>query len=190
MCCGVGIQAFFVRPFCQKVLGIDINEHAVGLAKTNASLNRFSNCAFERGVLFEGINERFDLIVSNPPFIFFEDFNNRGEDSDGKQPYGLGVTINIIKALPAHLKRNGWAFIITRSPVFKQGDYLFDNLSNFLHRDFGCNYRYISDSINPLASFERNLGIKGYRYVILEIFRGGNYKIMEYPFWHRKTNIF
>lgn len=48
--------------------GIEINERAVALAKKNSELNQCANTEFIQGDFLEyATNNKFDLIVSNPP---------------------------------------------------------------------------------------------------------------------------
>ncbi|MFH0771829.1 MAG: peptide chain release factor N(5)-glutamine methyltransferase [Candidatus Omnitrophota bacterium] len=58
-------------PLC-KIIASDISEEALGLARSNAVLNGVEDrVRFILADLFLGIpeNERFDLIISNPPYI-------------------------------------------------------------------------------------------------------------------------
>ena len=48
--------------------GYDISKQAINVAKENAKINNV-NATFERSDLFEDVAERFDVIVSNPPYI-------------------------------------------------------------------------------------------------------------------------
>lgn len=48
--------------------GYDISKQAINVAKENAKLNNV-NATFERSDLFEDVSEKFDVIVSNPPYI-------------------------------------------------------------------------------------------------------------------------
>lgn len=48
--------------------GTDISKQALNVAKENARLNNVA-ATFERSDLFDQITERFDVIVSNPPYI-------------------------------------------------------------------------------------------------------------------------
>ena len=63
-----------------QVLGIDISEGAIALAKENRELNEADNVRFIKSDLFEILKEdryksaRFDLIVSNPPYIPVEEY--------------------------------------------------------------------------------------------------------------------
>ncbi|WP_321160330.1 peptide chain release factor N(5)-glutamine methyltransferase [Marinomonas rhodophyticola] len=53
------------------VVGVDLIEDAVALAKRNASRNHISNVRFVQSSWFDVLDtsESFDLIVSNPPYI-------------------------------------------------------------------------------------------------------------------------
>lgn len=48
--------------------GYDISKQAINVAKENAKLNGV-NAIFERSDLFDDVTEKFDVIVSNPPYI-------------------------------------------------------------------------------------------------------------------------
>ncbi|MFM9974273.1 MAG: peptide chain release factor N(5)-glutamine methyltransferase [Beijerinckiaceae bacterium] len=51
-------------------LGIDISTPALEVARRNAARNGLAEqAAFAHGVWLEGLSERFDLILSNPPYI-------------------------------------------------------------------------------------------------------------------------
>jgi release factor glutamine methyltransferase len=61
------------------VLGIDVSEGAIELAKENARILGISNVSFQAGDIFsdEWLNTQpraFDIIVSNPPYISSVDF--------------------------------------------------------------------------------------------------------------------
>lgn len=52
------------------VTAIDINPQALKLAQENATLNKINNVHFIQSDLFNNLNNlKFDLIVSNPPYI-------------------------------------------------------------------------------------------------------------------------
>ena len=58
------------------VTGIDINEKAIELANENKTLNKIKNINFVKSNLFEKIDKdfKYDLIVSNPPYISKEEY--------------------------------------------------------------------------------------------------------------------
>lgn len=67
---GCGIQALHARRFARRVVATDISERALGFARLNAELNGLDGIEFRLGSLYEPVaGERFDRIVSNPPFV-------------------------------------------------------------------------------------------------------------------------
>ncbi|RFA09881.1 SAM-dependent methyltransferase [Subtercola boreus] len=67
---GCGIQALHASRHARRVVATDISERALWLAELNAELNAVDNIEFRLGSLFEPVlDERFDQIVSNPPFV-------------------------------------------------------------------------------------------------------------------------
>lgn len=68
--CGSGVQAFLAGRHSRRVVGVDVNGRALELARLNAELNGLDNVEWRLGDLFAPVGEeRFDLLVSNPPFI-------------------------------------------------------------------------------------------------------------------------
>ncbi|MGE2736387.1 DUF7059 domain-containing protein [Mycolicibacterium vaccae] len=66
---GCGIQSLHLDAHCDEVVATDTNARALALAAATARLNGMS-WDLRRGSLFEPVDgERFDLIVSNPPFV-------------------------------------------------------------------------------------------------------------------------
>ncbi|BBX17906.1 methyltransferase [Mycolicibacterium duvalii] len=66
---GCGIQALHLAAHCDEIVATDTNERALALAAATARLNDMS-WDLRCGSLFEPVDgERFDLIVSNPPFV-------------------------------------------------------------------------------------------------------------------------
>ena len=67
---GCGIQALHAARHARRVVATDISPRALMLARLNAALNGIDNIEFRLGSLFEPVaGERFDHIVSNPPFV-------------------------------------------------------------------------------------------------------------------------
>lgn len=71
--CGIGGIALTLAPHAKRVVGIEMNPEAVSDARRNARLNNQRNCRFEAGDVRELLadlaedDERFDLVVLNPP---------------------------------------------------------------------------------------------------------------------------
>jgi release factor glutamine methyltransferase len=95
------------------VCGADISGQAISLAKENAVLNS-CDVEFIESDLFENIDKKFDVILSNPPYIptkdieklekelFFEPQNALDGGSDGLDFYR-----DIISEASAHLNKGG-----------------------------------------------------------------------------------
>lgn len=57
-----------------KVIAVDISDDALALAKENAArLGLGERVEFRKGDLLDGLNERFDLIVANLPYVSMQD---------------------------------------------------------------------------------------------------------------------
>ncbi|MEU0495685.1 methyltransferase [Mycobacterium sp. NPDC006124] len=66
---GSGIQALHLAAHCEQIVATDTNDRALALAAATARLNGM-RWDLRSGSLFEPVaGERFDLIVSNPPFV-------------------------------------------------------------------------------------------------------------------------
>ncbi len=71
---GSGFQAFMAARHSRRVVAVDKNPRAVQVARFNARLNALDHVECREGDLFAPVvGERFDLIVSNPPFIVSPD---------------------------------------------------------------------------------------------------------------------
>ncbi|MBR2045759.1 MAG: peptide chain release factor N(5)-glutamine methyltransferase [Agathobacter sp.] len=70
MCTGSGCILISILKNVVDVegFGYDISKQALNTAKENAKLNNV-NATFERSDLFEEVVDKFDVIVSNPPYI-------------------------------------------------------------------------------------------------------------------------
>lgn len=69
---GTGCLLISVLSECPRAtgLGIDLSEDACETARRNAEANGVSDrCAFRQGSWTDGLDQRFDLILSNPPYI-------------------------------------------------------------------------------------------------------------------------
>lgn len=70
MCTGSGCILISILKNIVDVegFGYDISKQAINVAKENAKLNNV-NATFERSDLFDDVSDKFDVIVSNPPYI-------------------------------------------------------------------------------------------------------------------------
>ncbi|MBQ6812180.1 MAG: peptide chain release factor N(5)-glutamine methyltransferase [Agathobacter sp.] len=70
MCTGSGCILISILKNIVDVegFGYDISKQAINVAKENAKLNGVT-ATFERSDLFDNVTDKFDVIVSNPPYI-------------------------------------------------------------------------------------------------------------------------
>lgn len=121
MCCGTGcigisynlkrIEAGYTNDFVQLA---DISKEAIELSKENV-FNLGAKCDIVRTDLFENIEDSFDIIMSNPPYIPTKDIEGIMEDVREYEPRlaldgmedGLYFYDNIIKRTDRYLRRDG-----------------------------------------------------------------------------------
>lgn len=111
---GCGIQALHASRWAREVVATDISERALAYARFNAALNGVSNINFRLGSLFEPVaGERFDRIVTNPPFVI----TPRGEGvpeyeyRDGGME-GDALTAAVVAGAAEHLTVGGIAQLL------------------------------------------------------------------------------
>ncbi|HEX2191624.1 MAG TPA: methyltransferase [Acidimicrobiales bacterium] len=72
--CGSGMHALLAARHSDRVTALDVNERAIAFTRLNARLNEVGNVECRQGNWFEPVaDERFELIVSNPPFVVSPD---------------------------------------------------------------------------------------------------------------------
>ncbi len=117
--------------------GIDISKKAILIAKKNANKYNLSNRIKFLNKSFEGlVDKRYDLIVSNPPYIKHKDIKNLSDDIKIFEPRmaldggndGLDVIKKIIYKSKYILKINGLlALEIGNEQIKKVSNILIDN---------------------------------------------------------------
>lgn len=116
MCTGSGCIAISLKKYIKNcnVLGADISEKALEIAKENAILNN-TEVTFVKSDLFSNIqNYKYDILVSNPPYIKRGDIENLQAEVkyepilalDGGID-GLDMYRKIIETAKQYLKENG-----------------------------------------------------------------------------------
>jgi carbamoyltransferase len=112
VCTGSGIHAILASPHCCEVVGTDISPRAISFARFNALLNGLSNVDFRLGDVYDTIgDQRFDLIVANPPYNPSRLPPASNYYSGG--PSGEAILSRVIRGLPTHLTPVGMGHIIT-----------------------------------------------------------------------------
>ncbi|HTO89924.1 MAG TPA: methyltransferase domain-containing protein [Candidatus Sulfotelmatobacter sp.] len=111
--CGPGgVALLAARRGARRVLGTDLSERAIAIARFNARLNRLE-AEFRVGDLTApAAGERFDLVVAQPPYLFHPPdtpeilFMHGGERGDT-------LTLRLIRELPAVIAPGGEALVLS-----------------------------------------------------------------------------
>jgi release factor glutamine methyltransferase len=136
------------------VMGTDLNEDAVALARRNAERNHLSRVVFHCGSWFAAVPKRqcFDLIVSNPPYIDpMDEHLGQGDvrfeplSALAAQNSGLADLELIARQSTEYLRSNGW---IVLEHGYQQGNAVrqillekgFSKVQTF--KDYGSNERF------------------------------------------------
>lgn len=113
----IAITLALERPAC-KVKGVERSRPSLDLARENA-LYLTAHVVWRHGNWFTGLGElRFDLIVSNPPYIAEQDAHLKSGDVRFEPrnalvsgPIGLNDLAVIIEQSPFFLKPGGWLLL-------------------------------------------------------------------------------
>ncbi len=118
LCTGSGIIGISLAKnlLSDNIIAVDISDTALKVSKLNAE-NQNVNIKYIKSDLFENIDDKFDIIVSNPPYIESEVINTLSEDVK-KEPIlaldggedGLDFYRKISFEAKQYLKENGKLF--------------------------------------------------------------------------------
>lgn len=113
---GTGILALTAAKMASSVVGVDVNPKAVELAKKNAKENGIKNVRFLERDLFSAIGkeEKFDVIIFNPPYLPVEEYDPLGKAWSGGRG-GMVVIRRFLVEAPAHLAENGIILLLLSS---------------------------------------------------------------------------
>ena len=115
LCTGCGVHALLAAEHSEQVLAVDINPRAIAFATFNAALGGGGgNVRFEIGDLYGPCeaDARFDLVVSNPPYVPSPD-HEAGANWFSGGPSGEEILGRIVSGLPTVLARGGLAHLYT-----------------------------------------------------------------------------
>jgi len=102
------------------IVGIDNSEKAISLSKSNAEMLEIENINFiEMDFLNNTLEEKFDIIISNPPYIPKEEMESLMPDVKNFEPHsaltdsadGLTFYDEIAEISQNIINANGWIFL-------------------------------------------------------------------------------
>ena len=107
---GNGLLALLAARHVKQMVATDVTDRALNVAAFNAKLNGLENVTFRKGSWFEPVaGEKFDRIVSNPPFVSSPETKLILRDGGMR---GDGVTQLVAQGIAAHLKEGGFGTMI------------------------------------------------------------------------------
>ncbi len=119
MCTGSGCIIISLAKLgdIKRAVAVDISEGALAIAKRNAADLR-ANVEFIQSDLYSHVDEKFDIIVSNPPYIPSNEISVLMNEVKNHEPRialdgksdGLYFYQSIIKGLSRYLKQGGYVF--------------------------------------------------------------------------------
>lgn len=135
LCAGSGVQGLNIVDYANKVVEVELNDVAYSTANLNGKMNGISSEKYEvrKGDLYSCANERFDCIISNPPFvpvpkdIVFPLCGDGGED-------GLDLVRRIVAGYDEHLETCGKAYMVLECIGDEEKPYVVDCMKEFLKR--------------------------------------------------------
>lgn len=111
---GSGIQALHLSRHCEQIVATDLDPRALDLARQTLTLSDVDNVELRQGNLLEPVaGQRFDLIVSNPPFVITPRRDDVPEFTyrDGGRA-GDRLCADLVRGLGDHLTDGGLAQLL------------------------------------------------------------------------------
>ena len=140
-------------------VGIDLSQKAIQIAKINAKKHKLLNRVnFYRSSLSDIYNKKFDLIVSNPPYIMKKDLTNLQEDIKKFEPKlaldggndGLDLIKKVIYKSKSLLKIKGVLALEIGSGQFKKVSNILQKnkfIVRYLVKDYRQNIRCLLSTL-------------------------------------------
>ena len=142
-----------------KGIGIDISQKAIQMANANSEKHKLSQRAkFYRRSLSEIYQNKFDLIVSNPPYIMKKDIKNLSDDIKKFEPKlaldggndGLDVIKKVIYKSKNILKIKGMLALEIGNEQFRKVSKILRNnkfKTRYLVKDYRTNIRCVLSTL-------------------------------------------
>jgi HemK-related putative methylase len=150
---GSGILALAAAQAGAKVDAVDINPRALSFAKVNATHNAVANrICFKLADVFPEVRSRFDLIVTNPPFVPNPLCGRFNLASNGGR-LGTQIIERILKGTNRYLADDGLLIMTAVSLQTQETPYLVKLAKQILGKDFKVTTYPIYERTLPVAQY-------------------------------------
>ena len=147
---GCGVQSLHLATHAADVVATDVNERALEMTRLNAGLNEVE-LDVRRGDLFEPVaDDRFDLVVTNPPFVISPATGQRLVYRDSGLP-GDEVVRRVVSGVPGLLRPGGTAQVLANW-AHRRGEPWQDRLVGWLE-GAGCDAWVVQREAADLAEY-------------------------------------
>lgn len=147
---GCGVQALHLAGHAERVVATDVNERALAMARVTAELNEI-DVDLRSGSLFEPVaSQRFDQIVTNPPFVISPGAGERLVYRDSGLP-GDEVVRHVVTGAVDHLNPGGWCQVLANWAHPAGGDWQ-QRLADWI-RLTGCDAWVLQREVTDLPSY-------------------------------------
>jgi methylase of polypeptide subunit release factors len=163
---GCGVQALHLAGHAREVVATDVNERALWMTRLNAELNdAFADRGLDvrDGSLYEPVaGERFDLVVTNPPFVISPATGERLVYRDSGLP-GDEVVRRVVSEAPGLLRPGGWCQVLANWVIEK--DRSWDQRLREWVQGTGCDawvvQREVADPAQYVELWLKDAGLHG-----------------------------
>ena len=105
---GIGVIPIIISQKTKFIEGVDIDKKAIQLSNLNAKINEINNVKFYVSDIFSNVTKRYDIIISNPPFLAKPQYNSYFFRCCQGDFYK-----NLFKGLGDHLNKKGRLVVMT-----------------------------------------------------------------------------
>ncbi|MGW5364877.1 DUF7059 domain-containing protein [Actinopolymorpha pittospori] len=157
---GCGVQALHLAAHTGTIVATDVNPRALAMARLTATLNDIDLDLREGSLLDPVRDEKFDLVVSNPPFVISPRGGLTYRDSGLA---GDEVCRRIVVEAPRHLEEGGVCQILANWLHIRGEDWR-DRLTGWLVRadcDAWVVQREVSDPAEYVELWLKDAGLHG-----------------------------
>ncbi|HEX4811765.1 MAG TPA: methyltransferase [Nonomuraea sp.] len=144
---GCGVQVLHLAGRAGHITATDLNPRALELAELSWRLSGIEGVERREGSLFEPVEgERFDLIVSNPPFVISPE-----RELVYREAGGDGFCRDLVRRTPRHLAPGGQAHFLANWPHVEGEDW-HDRVGGWLG-ETGCDAWVVQRDVQDPAEY-------------------------------------